>query len=433
MGREHPWRAAWGWFGVSLALNLVWALAIPPLDAPDEPSHLRTIRMVARTGKLPEVHYRFDRNPRGEVVDVQPDPELVGFAYRWGRREAFEQLPYEAMQPPTYYVLAGLASRLTAGDPGVVLVVGRVVSAVLGSLGVLAAWWALRGVDPRATGAVAVMALLPQYAFNSASASNDAAVNAAAALALAVQVWGFARPGFDRFLIGAGAAAGLAFVCKLNAVALLPGLALGALLRPGAGGWRPIAMRCLGAAAGFALVAGPLMARNLVVHGEPTGAAEALRFYRGRFEPLTTDPAVAWAFLKATARSFAGRFGWVTVEQPGWIHAGNAALVVISVGLSAVRWWRDRPVSAAPQVLAVLGVVLATLVGLFAHFNLTVALQPQARYLFPALVPIAWLLGSGWATLPLAGKRRLVVLGFLIGWLVLQNVVGLLRVTGVAG
>src|SRR4051794_34540781 len=44
---------------ISFGLGLVWAAAVGPLGAPDEPAHLQAVMQVRKLHILPEVHYVF--------------------------------------------------------------------------------------------------------------------------------------------------------------------------------------------------------------------------------------------------------------------------------------------------------------------------------------------------------------------------------------
>src|SRR5437867_13394924 len=64
---------------LSLCLGLVWAAAISPLDAPDEPAHLQAIMEVRNKHMLPEVHYDF-RVPHARVIGTAGDTAARDYA-----------------------------------------------------------------------------------------------------------------------------------------------------------------------------------------------------------------------------------------------------------------------------------------------------------------------------------------------------------------
>jgi len=93
-------------------------------------------------------------------------------------------------------------------------------------------------------------------------------------------------------LFGAGAMLGLAFLCKLTAGVLVPGLALVILFRmfqahPSVLGWSNWLKRALsmvaGGALGTVLVCGWWFIRNVFTYGEPSGTNAEVRLVAGNF------------------------------------------------------------------------------------------------------------------------------------------------------
>jgi hypothetical protein len=98
------------------------------------------------------------------------------------------------------------------------------------------------------------------------------------------------------------------------------------------------------------------------------------------------------SFLTTTFHSFWAQFGWMGVVAPDRLYWLWGLVVVVALGGLAME---RRSVYAEPSwrfMLATLGIAVLAYVG----YNLTFV-QPQGRYLFTALVPIAMLLVRGWA------------------------------------
>jgi 4-amino-4-deoxy-L-arabinose transferase-like glycosyltransferase len=427
--------------GASLVVNLCWALAVKPLDAPDEPAHLQAIRQVQLRRMLPEVHYSFARDPSGEVVRTFDDPATRYFAMRAGILDEFKLEPYESMQPPLYYLIAGLAASPFGTNPVWTMVAGRVVSACLGAAAVGCLWLAVRRLAPSspilAVAAAGFVGLLPQYSFNSSSVSNDSAVNFAAALSFAVWIGALRKPEQDPRLLRSGAVVGLALLAKLNALALVPGLGLLVVFRawPGPSGLARVGrVLRLGAWAmvGLLAVSGWWFARNFYVYdGDPSGSREAIRFYRANFKPLSFWSRDDWALLRAMSwESFWGRFGWLTIRLPGWRYVEAKWAAGLLLGLSTwtiSKTWRALD---GTQVRAgiLLATVFVTLLASYLQFNFSVAFQSQSRYLFPAILPLALALTGGLATLPTTSSRRSWAVGVLLVWMASLNLSGLWKV-----
>src|SRR5262249_11285749 len=138
---------------VHFCLGLVWMTAIRPLDAPDEPAHLEAIMQVRKEHKLPEVHFT-PGNRAGEIIGSPSDAET--HAYILGRRsklpvnDEYVALPYKSVQPPMYYIAAGLVAQLVPPNPRAVLYVGRLVAILFGAASVYFCWLAIRELVPRA-------------------------------------------------------------------------------------------------------------------------------------------------------------------------------------------------------------------------------------------------------------------------------------------
>ncbi len=423
--------------GVAFAISAAWVLAIPPLDAPDEPAHLLAVQQVARRNMLPRVVYRFDRDPKGEVADGPVDVATRAYLLRSGVGDEFKLLPYESMQPPLFYLVAGVLAKLLTTDPHAVLYIARFVAAAFGAGTVYVVAKAasrFSGEDPtRVLAAAGFVALLPQFAFNSATAGNDAAMSFTAALAFATWIRALSDPRFDTRLIRSGAVLGLAFWAKLSALALNPAFGIVVLARVSAArgkGLRSLVEPAIGAAIGGLLAAGPLMARNLWVYGEPTGASNALEFYRARFLPLRWESSADWSLFGVTTwESFWGRFGWMSRQLPQafYSQAIVVTVVLLVVGyLGLIRAWDLQRGSGWSILMLAVGAA-----GMFAsliQFNFRVAFQSQGRYLFPALVPISLLLTFGLARGLPKGRIACGAIVLLFAWLGYWNVAGMIRV-----
>ena len=340
-------------------------------------------------------------------------------------------------QPPLYYIAAGLAAHLVPADPQAVLYVGRLVAVLFGAATIYFYWLAAREIAPQAplwvAASVGAIALLPQYCFNSASANNDSTAQLACAAAYFVWFKGLRQPGFDKWMVGAGAMLGLALLSKLTTVVLIPGLVLLIIFRvlqlrsAGATTRRLLQhglLLVLGVGAGTLLVCGWWLMRNVVVYGEPTGMASILDFYQ-RVAPGKADfsiPGTAGNLLDATLQSTWGRFGWNEIGLPAQLYqiVNIFALVLLGLSLFAagrLLWkeLRSKRLSVvlwqAALIFAVMGIVL--LFG-FVRFNATIALQPQGRYFFILLLPAALFLTAGLYTFTRPGRRRVLAMSGLL-------------------
>jgi 4-amino-4-deoxy-L-arabinose transferase-like glycosyltransferase len=399
-----------------LAIGSLYATRVPPYNAPDEPAHANYARDLA-AGRWPVLQagdwdaallerLKSTRFPPGS--DVSP-------------------IRYESHQPPLYYLLIAPVARLSAGlgERGQ-LVAMRLGTLVIGAAALLGIYACARLLQPRdratALLAVALAAFVPMHVAVGASVSNDSL----AELALSLVLWRCLlaqRDGLTgRGAAGLGLAVGVGLLTKLSCLVGLPLAAAAILLAArGSGDRRPggffgPALRRAAVAAGVALlVALPGLVRGALVYGptDPLGLARHDQVVAG--QPLTGAlTAGALAHHAGTLfRSFWGQFGWMgaLMDERVYLLLG---FLTVGVGLGLLLWlsprggWaelsgRERAGFALAGLL-VLGVLLGTV-----GYNLTY-LQPQGRYLFPAMAGIASLAAVGLRELIAPRHRRAVYL-----------------------
>jgi 4-amino-4-deoxy-L-arabinose transferase-like glycosyltransferase len=404
---------------VGFLVRLVWVVVIPPLDAPDEPAHLKAIMQVREQHTLPQVHYALGNS----VIKIasssgDSDTYVANLLSTLPVNDEYVQLPYKSVQPPLYYLAAGLAAQLAPAIPQVVVYIGRLVAVLFGVGTVYFCWLATRELIPGAPilaiASAGVVALLPEICFTSAHAANDSAINLSATAAFYVWIRGLRHPEFDPYLFGAGAMLGLAFLSKLTAGVLIPGLVLLVIFRmfqarPSVTGFHNWLKRCLymsaGAILGLILVSGWWFVRNVFVYGEPSGTALEVRMVSGEFIKADfSKPETAGDLVRYTLESLWGRFGWndITLPQNVYHFCNIAALTLLCLsvvaGISILGLWitRRQPFNlvACQASLIFLAIGLTLLIG-FVQYNAKIAYQPQARYFFILLLPGTLLLTGG--------------------------------------
>jgi 4-amino-4-deoxy-L-arabinose transferase-like glycosyltransferase len=399
-----------------LGIGFLYATRVPPYNAPDEPAHANYARDLA-AGRWPVLQpgdwdaallerLKSTRFPPGS--DVSP-------------------IRYESHQPPLYYLLIAPVARLSAGQGERGQVVAMRLATLLIGVAALLALYACAGLllpRDRATAllAVALAAFVPMHIAVGASVSNDAL----AELALSLVLWRgllALRDGLSaRGAAGLGLAVGVGLLTKLSCLVGPPVAAAAILLSARAegagrpGGFLGPALRRGALAAGVALlVALPWLARGGLVYGptDPLGLGRHDLVVVG--QPQTGAPtAGALARHAATLfRSFWGQFGWMGVLMDERVYL-LLGLLTLGVGLGLSLWlspWGGWAELTAREragfglaALLVLGVLLGTV-----GYNLTY-LQPQGRYLFPAMAGIASLAAVGLRELIAPRHRRAVYL-----------------------
>ena len=104
-------------------------------------------------------------------------------------------------------------------------------------------------------------------------------------------------------------------------------------------------------------------------------------------------------FVQFTFNSFWGQFGWMAAPMPGWIYAGllaftGAALAGLALALARNQRKQEEVTPAQRDGVLLLALTLAITAAQYLFYNVTFV-QHQGRYLFPALIPISFVVALG--------------------------------------
>lgn len=429
-----------------LFVGALYAIFVPPWQAPDEPAHYNVVRQMA-AGVWPVIKAGdYDQAYLDEIRGAQFAPP-----YR------IDDIEYEDWQPPLYYLLLTPVFRLTHGS----LLALRLASLLLGGGVVLLAYAVARELWPAqrwiAWTTAVFVAFLPQHLHIMASVNNDALAELLiAALLLALLRWtrmplaGWQKPAERRYLLVIGLLLGLGLLTKLTVYLMLP-VAGAALLWRVWGRWDDLFPAGVLLFAPALLLGATLWGRNLLVYSgfDPLAMAAHDAVVVG--QPRTAEWVALFGlsetvsrFLRTTFISFWGQFGWMAVPLLAFFRPLLLLSVLAAAGLllavvrGAPKLARETAAAASPQAvstnpapaapqkmparllrpLLLLLVFLLTL-GVHVYYNLTFV-QHQGRYLFPALIPIgigvAVGLGTWWRLLPWLRERPwLLPLGLGLG------------------
>lgn len=398
--------------GAFVAIGIVYSVATPIFEAPDESFHFFVIQHWRETGQLPV---------------QQP-----------GARTLYAQ---EASQPPLYYltgafITSGIdtgdatsfvrenpqANVGVPGDPGnknrfihteresfpwlgtpLAVHVLRFFALLLGVVVVVCTYATARLVFPDRTAvascATTIVAFTPQFVFISSAVNNDNAINAlcAAALYLLARMWRGDRS--RRTSIALGVIVALATLAKLGGLILL-GYALAVIVylawtrradtqRAGRWSWFTLASIVIASA----VIGGWWYLRNAQLYGDPTGLSG---MYTVVGQRTLTLPALITE-LPGLWYSIWGIFGWFNIALPDGLFLAYGLLVLAALAGGAVasaRWWKTRRRSASAE--ASIGLALYVLLVFIGVLRWT-ATTPgsQGRLLFPAMSALAILLAAG--------------------------------------
>jgi 4-amino-4-deoxy-L-arabinose transferase-like glycosyltransferase len=386
-----------------------YARATPRWNNPDEPAHVNFVRQLATTGTLPVLS-------EGDWDSAL----LARLTTAWFPNDyEVDGIRYEGHQPPLYYLLAAPVYRLTLwmGMPlNRQILMLRVFSAAIGAVAVVAAFVVGReaapGVPVSAVLTAATVAFVPMNTAISAAVNNDCLATALSGVTLAALMIG-RRVGFsDRWAIGLGVLIGALVLTKLTVYVFVL-LILAVLWSSSRSLRRPLI------ASGVALlVAGWWVVRNMLVYGlfDPLAMARHDQIVVGQPRWLSYDFEAFDYFFRILFRSFWGMFGWMGVVLDDGFYLLFLVLTVLGI-VGLVVGTRGGPHPTHRDRGLLLAAILLVF-GEVAYYNLTF-IQPQGRYLFPALVPIACFLAIGWwqlASRASAGwLTRLLVAGPLAG------------------
>ncbi len=408
----------WLLVGAVLVQQLVYVIAIPLYQGPDEVAHVAYVEELA-AGMLPDVRTSLLAERVQSIRDlvefntyarITPDPDdafAAAEAAAAGRPS--DERNWIAQHPPAWY--AGLLPAWAAGSPlglrGQIYAI-RLVSAMAGvAIVALAAWVTLRlsGSPLMATAAAAVAGFHPMFAFLFATVNNDAgaALAGAAGITWMVARWHALPDWKDALAVGAA--------CGLGALSKVTFLPLGAVLLTTLLllAWRargPVRGVAVAGGAGLLAVgmAGWWYLRNLAEIGRPFPlASEILDF---GYSPIALTPVqflTDFQFPVVYFRRFWEVFTWITIEYPDWVYwllAGSVLAAAAGWGLALTRDRPRWPRHEAGPLLFLLAAFLVMLAALtWQIYDLTAArgilAATHGRYLYPAMIPLAAGLGCG--------------------------------------
>ncbi|MBX3286069.1 MAG: DUF2142 domain-containing protein [Actinobacteria bacterium] len=426
------------------ALAALWSVAVPLLEAPDEPDHLALVLHLADGNPYPEFDglqsqaavYRMCRVYVSSIRACPRDDEVVSPTGM--RRHPREQAPPKSerpawddlggdepvgalnqmpQHPPLYYqLMAGVlrVERAVNGGPWSLdreLALLRLANVALVTPLPLLAWWAARRFrldQATAIGACFAVFAVPMLTHIGSTLNNDNLLNLCGALLVALLA-GVLRG--DRSLrtgLAVGAVIGVGLLTKAFAVIFPPlavlAYAIGAVVDPDRPAWRESVAR----------VARPLGAAGLVSIVLAGWWYVGVRLRTGSFTPTVEDAALTSAlapagfeprvgtflgqFLPAVDTRFWGSYGGYPVrlsEGVAWLLTASVAAAVASALAT-----REAP-GAAPgseparrlatawflvPVAALAVLVVGRSWGIYATTSKLVF--AQGRYLFAGLVAL---------------------------------------------
>jgi 4-amino-4-deoxy-L-arabinose transferase-like glycosyltransferase len=421
-----------------LIFGLAYSALIPLGEAPDEADHYAYAAYIAREGRLPVgpemtqgKHPPLYHLLAAKLIRLMDAAPVTGFL----RANPDVGVTPDALAP-NFFIHTRLED-FPWPNGAKAMHLGRLVSVFAGVL-LTAATYALgRRIWPGwyagPLAAAAFVAFLPESLFIGGAMSNDML----AAMWITLAMWLALRDGWPSTLL-TGLCMGLAMMTKASTAALWPVICLAILVRV----WRPparnegLASRLLRSATPAALagvvallVAGPWLARNTRLYGDPLGWPLVLATIDQRTAPLAAAD-YGW-LARGWFVSLWGKFGGAGhIALPAvfyWIW-GALLLATIAGWLAVLSQRRRTPASRiAPEGwVMMVGAPIAAVAAILSYSRTALGTD-QGRLLFPALAVISlWVAGglSAWwpprrmASLPLwvgGGMALIAVLALIYG------------------
>lgn len=395
------------------AFGVLYAVRTPHWQAPDEPAHFNYVRALAETGTFPVLEQGNYNQAYLEKLKAEKFPPEL----------AIDSVRYEAHQPPLYYLIAApiyLGARALNLD---IVVVLRLLNVALALALSLVAFRILRLVFPEnswlALVGVGFIATLPMHIAMSAAINNDTLAEVVAAIVLLISILRVQEKiSRRRFIIIGGIVYGIALLTKTTiyssiVLLILAEVGVQEITRARAASLAARSRGFIAAAKNLLPLLGISFAlsilwfaRNAIVYG-----ASDLFGWRRHDAVVagqkTTAQWIADNGLRNTVidlgaisfKSFWAQFGWMGVLVNDRIYVflfGLSAAATLGAALLLTRLFRERKnfPRAARWTWVLLVALLLLVIAADAYYNVKF-FQPQGRYLFYALIPIAALWGGG--------------------------------------
>lgn len=412
---------------IFIGLCLVWVWMLPIGQPPDEWSHYDYIRHIAIEQTLPVY---------GQTMYIHGPA-----------------LHKHAGYPPLYYLLATpIQMALGSLSMPVQVTALRLFSVGLSVLTMVLVYILGRMLAPQRTGfalaAAAVTGFNPMFMHLSASINSDTLLNLLYVALLIMIVHGLQTPTTSKaWLWGLGVLLGAGFLTKPTILGA--GVAVGLVLCWLA--WRQQGRR-LRSLVLYGLIVGGItlvlsgwwFVRNWMLYGDPSGVlvlgqlpyfrhTQPFAPYGSLIDMLFARQTAFVPFWNSLARGFWGTFGHLGVLLPTPLYAVFYILTLgglIGTLVWVVRRWgqRDMPVVQLRLLLGLCSaVIFAVTFWSVTSVSYRVDYQPQGRYLFPALAPIALMIVAGWQELLGMMHLRRFTAPLLILLMLAANVVALLH------
>lgn len=456
----------------SLVRGFVYSAIIPPWQSPDEPRHFEYVKLLYEKRRLVgwgDVTPSVER----EIIASMDRYDFWQFGIVHAQvflSEGFPQsfkdiwvpgMSHELHQPPLAYLVYATVLPFTGSDPATQLYAMRLISVMMGTLVVLAAYLTMMELFPddpfMFIGVPTFIAFLPMHAYTTSVLTNDNLAALFVSLIILLQVISLRR-GFSASRLAVSVILlGLGIFTKRTALVALPIILVVIAIHLWRRGFRPhLAWKKAVAFSGILFFLVGVAALNWdrlrdflfrLLPGLDRALHSLLYIYLFYFlrpsesHRYAIDPTKYFSvgslayyrrFFQMLFETFWARFGWVNVRLHPFYYLliGLACLAsAFGLGVFVLRSRRNVHPMSFLQKDALLVFFAAILFG----FGMLVVKmvrdwdnvpQPltQGKFLFPVIIPISSLFMIGLRELVPPSHRRFLSLGWLGGLVVLEAI-----------
>jgi 4-amino-4-deoxy-L-arabinose transferase-like glycosyltransferase len=386
----------------------IYALAMPPWGLLDEPQHYHYVQLVAEERRRPVMWQDKIPEPITNSIFAVKRYETLGATMpeRDEMPNRLESDSYEGYQPPLYYATLALIYVLGPSDILEKLFALRMAGVILSASTLIIVWKSTRLLWPDqiwiAVVATLFVALHPERAASAARLNNDLMLEITFAAAFGLLALATTRGPSWRLALLLGLSLGLAVLSKVSALVVVPIVFMGwagvAYIQRIS--WRAVFGQLSVLTGSVAVCLVPLAVANLILYNEPMG----LRTFLEGTGPLVSG---AWSDLVVTGVLDLFRNSWAilwdnvrVVSKPSaaFLHLAliaESGLIAVVIGRAWSRQDERMPPLIRNIVVTSCAAILIVSISTVAGYVRGLLPVVQGRFLLPALVPTAWLIGYG--------------------------------------
>jgi 4-amino-4-deoxy-L-arabinose transferase-like glycosyltransferase len=371
-----------------------YSFVIPIFEAPDENAHLARVNYYYVNRTI------FDANLHHMPLGLYPPlyhATLAALLYASGTGPLFLPLKPQGYSPQRFTFFNHSTLDRNLSSPGVLTFHAlRLVSVLFGLGTVLVTYLTgkivFHGKLRFALLAAATNAFIPQFTFISSALNYDSMVSFLSALSLYFLLAELSSPDFSlKTNLKCGLAGGAAMLTKYNGAFLLP-LAPAALIVKryfvGVGNNRKLAVSAVVCVGGMLLVAGWYYLEAFIFYGSFTRFPSPVRGFSSTF--FTNGE-----FFEILFRSFWFAFGWMNIWAPRvtyFVLALLSGFALVGVAYSLKESYNEDRARLLLLSTCMIGVLIVLAGVIYFNFHFV---EPQGRYMFPAISAISVLLVEG--------------------------------------